>query len=96
MLPDTTVRFVPGGPRVPTCRRRIDEDRSGFTLYPPFLLDHGGGNIYVRDLHGLDSLVLAAHPGMPVWLLTKALPIGSPLRFERISTDSMFREWHQE
>ncbi|MGH7592599.1 MAG: hypothetical protein ACRELE_01905, partial [Gemmatimonadales bacterium] len=95
-LPDTTVRFVPGGPRAPICQRRVAEDRTGFTLYPPFLLDHGGGNIYLRDLHARDSLVLALHPGMPVWLLTKALPIGSPLRFERLSADSLRHEWQQD
>jgi hypothetical protein len=95
-LPDTTVRFVPGGPRAAVCQRRVDEDRAGFTLYPPFLLDHGGGNVYVRDLHARDSLILAQHPGMSIWLLTKAPPIGSPLRFERVVGDSMLREWKQD
>jgi hypothetical protein len=95
MLPDTTVRFVPGGPRAPICGRRFNEDRVGFTLYTPLLLAHGGGNLYVRDLHALDSLVLDRHPGAPVWLLTKAPPIGSPLEFERVSLDSMRREWQE-
>ena len=95
-LPDTTVRFVPGGPRAPICQRRVDEDRSGFTLYPPFLLDHGGGNVYLRDLHARDSLVLGQYPGRPVWLLTKAPPVGSPLRFERVPVDSMLREWKED
>jgi hypothetical protein len=95
-LPDTTVRFAPGGPRTPVCQRRVEEDRSGFTLYPPFLLDHGGGNVYLRDLHARDSLVLPRYPGMPVWLLTKAPPVGSPLRFERVSVDSMLHEWRQD
>jgi hypothetical protein len=92
-LPDTTVRFIPGLAPLPICRRRVDEDRAGFTLYPPLMLDHGGNNIYVRELHARDTLILAEHPERPIWLLTKAPSVGSPLRFERISLDSMRREW---
>lgn len=93
-LPDTTVRFLPGGQLTTRCVRRMIEDRAGFTLYPPFLLVHDG-NIYVHDLHARDSLILAEHPGRPVWLLTKATAVGSPLRFERVSIDSMHAEWQQ-
>ena len=92
-LPDTTVRFLPGKPLTDRCLRRIAEDRMGFTLYPPFLLAHGGGNTYVRDLHGRDSLIFVEHPAKELWLVTKAPIVGSPFRFERVSVDSMRHEW---
>ena len=95
-LPDTTVRFVPGQPLTERCVRRLVEDRAGFTLYPPFLLAHGGGNIYLRDLHARDSLVISAYPGKEIWLLTKAPFVGSPFRFERVSRDSMLAEWKKD
>jgi hypothetical protein len=91
-LPDTTVRFLPGERPTGYCQRRVAEDRVGFALYPPFLLVRDG-NIYVHDLHARDSLVLAEHPGMDLWLLTKAPVVGSPFRFEHVSIDSMRREW---
>ena len=94
--PDTTVRFLRGLPLVPRCARRLAEDSVGFTLYPPFLLAHGGGNTYVRDLHERDSLILAGHPGQEIWLLTKLPVVGSPLRFERVSLDSMRAEWTKD
>jgi hypothetical protein len=95
-LPDTTVRFLPGESLTPLCGRRIAEDLAGFTLYTPFLLRNGGSNLYVRDLHARDSLVLAQHPGKPVWLVTEGNRLGSPLHFERVSTDSMRREWEKD
>ena len=76
------------------CVRRIEEDRAGFTLFPPLLLDEGSAdNIYLRDLHGLDSLELSRYPGRPVWLLLKDPAVGSPLRFLPVDADSMRREW---
>ncbi len=92
-LPDTTVRFMPGQILTDECRRRLTEDQAGFALYPPFLLAHGGGNIYVRDLHARDSLVVAEHPGKEIWIVTKAPVVGSVYRFERVSVDSMLADW---
>ncbi|MES1259056.1 MAG: hypothetical protein ABUL71_00580, partial [Gemmatimonadota bacterium] len=94
-LPDTTVRFMPGNKPTEPCRRRVVEDRAGFTLYPPFLLARDG-NVYLRDLHARDSLALAEHPGKEVWLVTRAPVVGSPFRFEKVSIDSMFAEWRKE
>jgi len=93
-MPDTTVRFLPGEQLTMRCVRRMIEDRAGFVGYPAFLLVHDG-NIYVRDLHARDSLILADYPGRPVWLLTEATTVGSPLHFERVSLDSMHAEWQQ-
>ncbi len=95
-LPDTTVRFAPDGPRAELCQRRLIEDRSGFTLYPPLLLARGANNIFLRDLHARDSLVLVRYPQRSIWLLMKDPAVGSPLRFERVSPDSMLREWQRD
>lgn len=92
-LPDTTARFLAGAPRTEKCLRRMTEDRDGSTLFTPLLLDHGDSNTYARDLHASDSLLLAQYPGKTLWLLTKSPPVGSPLRFARISIDSMRHEW---
>ena len=92
-LPDTTARFLPGAPRTEKCLRRMAEDRDGSTLFVPLLLDHGGGNVYARDLHASDSLLVAKYPGRAIWLLTKSPAVGSPLRFAPVSVDSMRREW---
>jgi hypothetical protein len=95
-LPDTTVRFLPGSTLNAGCVHRLVEDRAGFTVYPPMLLVHGHGNVYLRDLHALDTLALAQYPGRPVWLLTEDPTVGGGLRFSRVSADSMMRDWHGE
>ncbi len=91
--PDTTPRVVPGSVLRDRCLRRLLEDRAGFTLFPPLLLARGEGNIYVRDLHARDSLVLNAYPGRPVWLLIKSQVPGAAVRFIPVDRDSMQREW---
>lgn len=95
-LPDTTVRFSRGGPRTPECGRRLIEDRSGFATYPSMLLAGRNGNLFLRDLHARDSLVLAQHPNRQVWLLTEAPQIGGELRLVRITGDSMRDEWKKD
>jgi hypothetical protein len=96
-LPDTTVRFAPDGPRADVCRRRLLEDRNGFTLYPPALLaGQRGGNIFLRDLHALDSLMLPAFGDRPLWLLLKDPAVGSELRFVKVPVDSMHDEWRTD
>ncbi len=90
--PDTTLSAMPGASWIPRCMRRIDEDRGGFTLWPPVLLVHDG-NRWLRDLHARDSLVLPVD--RPVWLLTKAPEPGAPLQLRRVDVDSMRREWQE-
>ena len=48
---------------------RLAEDSAGFTLYAPASLVSGDGNVYARDLHARDTLLLAAVPNRPVFLL---------------------------
>lgn len=93
LSPDTTLRAIPGATWGTRCVRRILEDRSGSTVFAPLLLAHGDGNIWIRDLHGLDSLLLDSLQHRQWWLLVQAPQPGSPLRFERIDRDSMQQEW---
>jgi hypothetical protein len=92
--PDTTERYLPGSHYSSRCLSRIADDRAGFTLFAPRLLDHGGGNLYARDLHGRDSLLVAAYPDRPLYLLKPATSdIADPPRFYRLFRDSLERAW---
>jgi len=92
--PDTTERYLAGYPYSQRCLSRIEEDRSGFTLFAPLLLARSGKNIYARDLHSRDSLLLDKYPNMPVYLLKPASSeIGTLPEFYRVSRDSLERAW---
>lgn len=92
--PDTTERYLPGEKYTPRCLSRISDDRAGFTLFAPLLLARGGGNVYARDLHARDSLLLAAYPDRPLYLVKPATSeIAEPPRFYPISRDSLERAW---
>jgi hypothetical protein len=75
------------------CLRRIRENQAGFTLYTPLLLAGRSGNLFVRDLHARDSLLLQAHPGKPVYLLLKDTAATAPLRLLPVRMDSALAEW---
>lgn len=90
---DTTPRVLPGGVMTDRCARRIVEDRAGFTLLPPLLLSRDTTNIYLRDLHAIDSLVIEADASRPLFLLLKSPEVGAPVRFLPVDRDSMYREW---
>ncbi|MES2305549.1 MAG: hypothetical protein V4558_08575 [Gemmatimonadota bacterium] len=94
--PDTTAHVLPGSTLAPACIRRIMEDRAGFTVYSPLLLAGKSGNIYLRDLHDLDSIAIAEHPGKPLFLLTQEGVTGGVLRFTPISIDSARTAWAEQ
>lgn len=94
--PDTTPRIRAGSTITGRCVRRIMEDRSGFTIYSPLLLAREGDNLYRRDLHARDSLLINAEPGRPLYLLTKDTLTTSVPRFIRISLDSMRSAWQAD
>lgn len=97
LSPDRTERMVAGMPYPPLCTRRIAEDRNGFTLLAPLLAMDGGTNIYARDLHARDTLLLAQYPGRPIYLLSPTSnAIGAPLQLTRLPLDSLRREWLDE
>ncbi len=90
--PDTTELLLPGSAYTPTCARRINEDREGFTVFPPLRLARGNGNVYVRDLHERNALLLAPEPDRPVYLLRPASSeLGSVPVFQRLDGDSIRR-----
>ncbi len=91
LSPDRSERFQPGVPYSGRCMHRLQEDRSGFTLYAPLLLARGG-NAYARDLHELNNVVLERYPDRPVFLLRPAAAtVGLAPRFYPISRDSLAR-----
>jgi hypothetical protein len=80
--PDSSERYIPGTTYTPRCAERINEDRAGFTLFAPFLLAHGGGNIYARDLGEQNALLMQQYPGRPAYLLKPmSSKVGAPFRF---------------
>lgn len=90
--PDSSERYLPGTTYTPRCMESIAEDRAGFTLFAPFLLAHGGGNIYARDLGEQNPLLIAKYPERPVYLLKPvSSEIGAPFRFYPLSRDSLSR-----
>lgn len=92
--PDTTERFRRAVVYTRRCLARIDEDRSGFTVMPPLLLARRTDVLYARDLHARDSLLLAAHPDLAVYLLApRGTAEGTPPEFIRVTRDSLFKTW---
>jgi hypothetical protein len=90
--PDTTERFRPGAAYPPRCVRRVREDRAGFTLMAPLLLAHGEGNVYVRDLHEWNELLLSQFGNRPIYLLDKDPRVGTEPRYHAVDRDSLLRE----
>ncbi len=96
LSPDKTERVLPGTRYPPDCVRRILEDRAGYTFFTPLLASGFGPNLYARDLHGRDSVLLAEHPARPVYLLrATSSQVGAPLRLYPLSRDSARADWRQ-
>lgn len=90
---DPTARLLPGTIYTPLCLQRQVEDQAGYTLLAPLLLARDG-NVYRRDLHARDTLLLAQYPDRPVYLLrppTSAM--GEEPRFYPVSRDSLYAAW---
>ena len=95
LSPDSKEQVLPGSRYSARCIARIKEDRSGFTLFTPLLLAHGGGNVYARDLHGRDTLLLRYYPNRKLYLLKPAsTKVGEPPRFYPLSRDSLEEAWN--
>jgi hypothetical protein len=94
LSPDITERMLPGRSYSTRCVRRINEDRAGFTLLAPLLAKDWAGNVFARDLHERDSLLLRDHPGRPVYLLRSAgAEFGAPMELVPLSRDSLLASW---
>jgi hypothetical protein len=94
---DKTNRYLEGAPYTAECRRRLEDDRRGFTLYAPLVLAGRSDVIYARDLHARDSLLLQAYPDRAVYLLRPASSdLGVMPGFESLARDSLMLMWRNE
>ena len=91
------VRVQPGVRYGATCRQRVAEIERGIVALAPILAQPAHGNVYARDLHARDTLLLARYPGRPVWLLAAENPRPNARpRFYRIDPDSLRQAWAAE
>ena len=91
---DRTESVLPGATYTPDCVARLSEDAHGFTLYPPLLLEDRNRNIYLRDLHALDSTALRLFPGRPLYLIRPdTSTLGARPRFIPLRRDSLMADW---
>jgi hypothetical protein len=96
LSPDFTEQLRPDVQYAPTCLQRVADDRAGFLHYAPLRLVTTGGNLYARDLHGRDSLLLAQFPGRRVYLLTRAgTGVDDRLEYLLLDRDSLYAAWRQ-
>lgn len=94
LSPDNTERMLPGTAYPPDCQRRLVEDRGGYTFLAPLLARDPGSNVYARELHARDTLLLRRFSNRPVYLLRAASPaVGAALVLERLPLDSARAEW---
>ena len=88
--PDASGRRLRGSYYPRRCELRLAEDRAGFTLSGPLLLSRDG-NVYARDLHARDTLLLAEYPTRATWLLAPASGAEGKIPvFHRVSRDSIW------
>jgi len=92
LSPGAFVRVVPGAPYSERCLARASETAAGTLPLAPLLLAQTPAVVFARDLHALDTLLLARHPSRPVFLLRPAgpEPTARPV-FVPLSRDSIFR-----
>ena len=89
--------FWPVQPSVgysPQCRERVQESSAGLVPLAPLLLSGGPTNIYVRDLHARDSLLLKQYPNRPIFVVRRdSSAAGVTLRYHRAARDSLIGSW---
>lgn len=97
LSPDHTERMLAGSTYPALCVRRIMEDRSGFTLLAPLHVMDQGTNLYVRDLHARDTLLLAAYPARSIYLLVpSSSAMDASLELKPVFADSLRRAWAED
>jgi hypothetical protein len=91
---DPTERLLPGATYDASCTARIADDRLGFALMVPLLLERGSGNVYARDLQDRDSLMVQQYPGRPVYLLRhQGSAVDAPFEWLPLRRDSLVAAW---
>lgn len=76
----------------PTCRARTLELARG-TLPLAQMRVFEGRNVYARDLHARDTLLLARYPGRPVWVLEPTPGVAGAPRLLPLNLDSALADW---
>jgi hypothetical protein len=72
----------------------VSESASGIVPLAPLLLSGSSSNIYARDLHARDTLLLKHYPNRPVFVVRRdSTPAGITLRYHRASRDSLQGSW---
>jgi hypothetical protein len=94
LSPDKTLRARPGATYSAACTARVMDDRAGFTIATSVLAQPASSNIFARDLHARDTLLLKQYPGRPLYLLRPiSSELGAPLMLERLRPDSLAAAW---
>lgn len=94
LSPDKTLRARPGSTYSASCTARVMDDRAGFTIGTSVLAQPPSSNIFARDLHARDTLLLKQYPGRPLYLLRPtSSELGAPLVLERLRPDSLATAW---
>lgn len=80
------------------CLRRVDEIVAGISPLAPLLAVGGSdGNVYARDLHARDTLLLAEYADRPIYVVHPTLPLPSGLpAFFPVSRDSLLHAWRED
>jgi hypothetical protein len=78
----------------PQCRERVRESSAGVVPLAPLLLSGGRSNVYVRDLHARDTLLLKRYQDRPIFVVRRdSSAAGVTLRYHRASRDSLQQSW---
>jgi hypothetical protein len=78
----------------PQCRERVRESSEGVVPLAPLLLSGGPTNVYVRDLHARDTVLLRHYPSRPIFVVRRdSSAAGVTLRYHRASRDSLLGSW---
>jgi 4-amino-4-deoxy-L-arabinose transferase-like glycosyltransferase len=92
------VRVQPGVRYTPACMQRVAEIERGIVALAPILAQGpADGNVYARDLHARDTLLVAHYPGRPIWLLVaESAQRNARPRYFKVDPDSLRQAWAAE
>lgn len=83
-------------PFLDRCRRRLLDNMRGTALFLPTNAARGP-NVYARDLHGRDSLLMRQYPDRAVYLLAPvSADVGAAWRFYPVNLDSAWVAWRSD
>ena len=92
--PDMTERYLPGSVYSALCVQRIEEDRLGFTLLAPLLIANWGSNVYARDMHERNLVLMRQYSPRPMYLMRpETNDVGARVRLYALRRDSVLAAW---